>query len=84
MPKRKHPTRQGAAAGIVRGCDKDLRPVVRKALKQGWLVATSNTHVHLVSPVDGHREPVPMNTHNNSLRKAFTARLVKHGLQLAS
>jgi hypothetical protein len=59
---------------------KDLRPIVRAAMDQGWTMTASGKHLKLTSPDGSHSEPIPGRAHG-PLLKAIKHRLRKHGVE---
>jgi hypothetical protein len=71
--------------GLVAGIPKDYRPIVRKALAQGWtLQQVGKGHPKLTSPDGTWSTPLPGSSSSPSLFKAVVSLLRKHGLDVAA
>lgn len=69
--------------GVIANTAKDLRPLVKAALKAGWTLerGRGGGHAILVAP-DGHREPIPTSCRARGLTITFRRTLTEHGLDI--
>lgn len=70
-------------AGVVANTAKELRPLIKSALRSGWTLERGRKggHAILVAP-DGHREPIPTACRARGLTVTFRRTLIAHGLDV--
>lgn len=64
-----------------RRIDRDFRPLVEAAMKQGWELRDGTRHAQLVAP-DGRVQPIPGSASDHRAVKNFRAQLRRLGVSV--